>query len=563
MAKILIVDDEPTVINHVRSLLEQFGYTSDFIANPELLFAILEDERFDLLLLDINMPKQDGLSLLKELKNFPDYRDIPVIMLTGDDSEETLASCFDSGAVDFITKPIRELVLKARLKSALVAKEYGEQMEERIRERTEKLRVANEQLHFTISQQKQAETALQYSNRQLIQEIRDHEKTELALRGSEQRFRSLSNSAPIGIIHTTATGKCLYMNHRWANISGRTWAQTVGHHWGNILQPDVRDSVIQQWNLAVKEGNEFLKEIQISMDADHFRWAYFQSTPLMSENGELEGHVGILEDITERKKAEAAMLEKIRMEGELKTAAAVQNALLPKQLPNVANYELANYYQSASETGGDWHGVLTKVENFLFLLVGDVTGHGSPAALVAASASATCRTIEDLFESELSSSGSFLTPSKILEYVNASVYKAGHPLFLMTFLAIRIDLNDGNLLFSNAGHTFPILLRGNGEFHHLLNSNNCLGSQKTLTFSETSYTLEPGDTLVCYTDGLIELENSTGEMWGMRRLRRSMKQNSKDSVQPLVNHIVDEVHQFQNGNPLVDDITLLACRRRK
>ncbi len=119
MAKILIVDDDPQVAEQITILLDSYGYSSRFLLEPEFLFQMLDKKTTDLILMDINMPSIDGVTLLKQLKAHPRYQEIPVIMLTGDTSEKILAQCFEAGAVDFINKPLREIVLKARIESAL------------------------------------------------------------------------------------------------------------------------------------------------------------------------------------------------------------------------------------------------------------------------------------------------------------------------------------------------------------------------------------------------------------------------------------------------------------
>lgn len=130
MTRILIVDDDLQVSEHLSTLLDEFGYQTLFLLEPEYLFQMLTSKTVDLMLLDIHMPSIDGLTLLKQLKQNPQYRQIPVIMLTGDTDEKKLAQCFESGAVDFINKPVRQIELKARLQSALSIQKHILKMEE-------------------------------------------------------------------------------------------------------------------------------------------------------------------------------------------------------------------------------------------------------------------------------------------------------------------------------------------------------------------------------------------------------------------------------------------------
>lgn len=121
-AKILIIDDESSVIEQLMELLDAAGHDPDFIPKPEFMMPKLKESSFDLILLDLNMPNIYGLTLLEELKTSSEFSSIPVIVLTGDQDDKLLASCLEKGAVDFLNKPIREVVLKARVQAALAVK---------------------------------------------------------------------------------------------------------------------------------------------------------------------------------------------------------------------------------------------------------------------------------------------------------------------------------------------------------------------------------------------------------------------------------------------------------
>ncbi|MBF0239289.1 MAG: response regulator [SAR324 cluster bacterium] len=120
MAKILIVDDDFAIIEHVSNLLTLKGHTPLFTLYGKFLFDYLKTETPDLILLDVYMPEVNGVDLLKNLKNHLTFSQIPVIMLTGDVDEKLLEQCFSVGAVDFINKPVREVIFNARINAALM-----------------------------------------------------------------------------------------------------------------------------------------------------------------------------------------------------------------------------------------------------------------------------------------------------------------------------------------------------------------------------------------------------------------------------------------------------------
>lgn len=124
MANILILDDDTITVKQLSKLITSFGHNPIPTTNPNQLIQILESNRPDLILMDVNMPDIDGLTLLKQVKAAPAYREIPVVMLTGDTDERLLANCFIAGAMDFINKPLNKTVLQSRLQSTLKIQDF-------------------------------------------------------------------------------------------------------------------------------------------------------------------------------------------------------------------------------------------------------------------------------------------------------------------------------------------------------------------------------------------------------------------------------------------------------
>jgi CheY-like chemotaxis protein len=128
MARILGVDDSIESIQQLKSLLTSFGHQFYYIVQPGFLFQRLEEESFDLILLDLNMPDINGIELLRQIKEHKKYSEIPVVMITADDDVKTLQKCFNIGASDFINKPINDVVLKTRINAVLSIQEKIEEI---------------------------------------------------------------------------------------------------------------------------------------------------------------------------------------------------------------------------------------------------------------------------------------------------------------------------------------------------------------------------------------------------------------------------------------------------
>ena len=151
MSKILIVDDERHVIQHVSALLRSLGYEFGFMPKPELAVQKLSSEHYDLVLLDINMSGKSGLELLGEIKNHDQHKDKAVVMMTGDTNEATLARCFELGADDYITKPINELILRARVKSVMDRQQFFNEIQQQrssLEEKNQELEAKQEEITY-------------------------------------------------------------------------------------------------------------------------------------------------------------------------------------------------------------------------------------------------------------------------------------------------------------------------------------------------------------------------------------------------------------------------------
>lgn len=138
----------------------------------------------------------------------------------------------------------------------------------------------------------------------------ERREAEEGLRESEERFRSLSQSSPIGVFQTDVQGRCLYTNSKWQEITGLTLEESLGTGWSRAIHPEDRDSVREGWNRTIMEGKEFSREFRFVTPRGDVRWVYSRAAAIRSKTGGVTGYVGTDEDVTERK----------RVEDELKTA---------------------------------------------------------------------------------------------------------------------------------------------------------------------------------------------------------------------------------------------------
>jgi serine phosphatase RsbU (regulator of sigma subunit)/predicted ester cyclase len=257
---------------------------------------------------------------------------------------------------------------------------------------------------------------------------------------------------------------------------------------------------------------------------------------------------GILE--LTRRRLEQEIREREHVEQELSVARRIQQASLPKTLPDLEGWEIAPHYRPAREVGGDFYDVLELEDGQFGLVVGDATGKGVPAALVMAT---TC----GMLRAAANSSNS---PGEVLERVNEALSARIPPSMFVTCFYAILDPESGRLLYANAGHDPPYLRRGGGDAEELRARGMPLGLMPGMSYEEGDDYLREGDSVLFYSDGLVEARNPHREMFGFPRLRILIAGHNKE--RSLANFLLEELWSFTGeGWEQEDDITLLTLRR--
>jgi serine phosphatase RsbU (regulator of sigma subunit)/ketosteroid isomerase-like protein len=238
-----------------------------------------------------------------------------------------------------------------------------------------------------------------------------------------------------------------------------------------------------------------------------------------------------------------------RVEHDLRVARTIQQASLPKEVPELEGWQISPYYQPAREVGGDFYDFHLLPEGRLGLVVGDATGKGVPAALVM---STTCGMLRLAAQSHSS-------PSQMLQGVNEVLFpNLPSNMFVTCFYAI-LDPKSGHLVYANAGHDLPYLHR-NGEAEELRARGMPLGLMSKMSYEEKETTLHVGEAALLYSDGLVEAHDSEGDMFGFPRLRTLIAEHGAKRL--LGELLLEELYTFTGQRwEQEDDITLLTLRR--
>lgn len=254
---------------------------------------------------------------------------------------------------------------------------------------------------------------------------------------------------------------------------------------------------------------------------------------------------------------------KASLEREMSLARDIQEAMHPPgDVIAHGRFRVAGYLESADACGGDWWTVRTLSDDRMLIVVGDVTGHGLPAAMITASARGAVEALSAVQRDDE------ISPESVLLAIDRAVSNVGHHALYMTCFAAVVNPGERVIRFANAGHNFPYLLRqgdpkGGPALRSLTAAGNPLGNPRHRLFQTREAELVPGDLLVFYTDGLVDRINETGGRFGDKRLRQLLAATtldaSNESLVKMRDDIVGQVAAFGAGFPADDDVTIVLC----
>jgi phosphoserine phosphatase RsbU/P len=241
------------------------------------------------------------------------------------------------------------------------------------------------------------------------------------------------------------------------------------------------------------------------------------------------------------------------VERELKVVADIQRSLLPQVSPKIPNLELATYYRTSRWAGGDYYDFLPLPDGRWGILIADVSGHGTPAAVMMAITHSLAHSVP----------GPADPPAAVLGHVNRQLshrYTASNEVFVTAFYGVY-DPNRRTLTYSSAGHNPPRLKRcGDGSVNSLEEVGGPpLGLFDEIEYEQTTLALRPGDILAFYTDGITEAMDDKNVQFGTARLDQVLHRCGLDATE-IIRATVEAVDLFTGGHPPEDDRTLLVAR---
>ena len=246
--------------------------------------------------------------------------------------------------------------------------------------------------------------------------------------------------------------------------------------------------------------------------------------------------------------AVTGLLEKVRLEQELKTAAQVQSSLLSRAVRKGSYYEAIGDSAPCRNIGGDFFEFMQLPSGGLAVAIGDVAGKGPSAALLASM-------LQGMLAVEAQDE---TNPAAVMLRLNRALL-ARHLAAQFASLVYAVLAPDGRFTYCNAGHNSPILFTGD-RVVRLDTGGLVVGGLPEATYEEETLQLQNGDTVVMFTDGVTEARNSEGEEFGDERLIACLEQSRSESAQAMVKNALQAVHGFFGDTQPADDITVAVIR---
>jgi sigma-B regulation protein RsbU (phosphoserine phosphatase) len=606
-SRLLVVDDNKTHRAKVVKHLVSRGYTVETAGDGVEALTILNDHPFDLVLLGMNLPKVRGDVVLERMKTEVHLQKTPVIIVSSAESSmEHIAHAIHLGADDYIYEPVSLTLLDKRIKACLDKKHTQEEQEQHLA-KAERLADLLERVILPMGVALSTETDFE----RLLERILVEAKAVCNADAGTMYMRTEDNHLRFAIVLTESLG--IRLGGTSGNVVSFSMLSLFNKDTGEPNHHNVATHValtgksINIPDIYEAEGFDF-SATKVFDQQNNYRSVSSLTVPLKDNNGEVVGVLQLLNAmddngqiipfddyhriIVEFMSSQAAIVlnnhlliqhqQKLyKLENDIQIARNIQSNFLPSHMPEVPGYEVSAFFQPARDVAGDFYDVFTMMNNRkLGLMIADVCDKGVGAALFMSLTRSLLRAFvmqsrnvhwaDALFEDEAPQSreqARLEITANALEtaVVSTNNYITEHHLDLNMFATLffgMLDPTTGSLAYINGGHCPPIILSSTGEIKARLEPRGpAVGMFADAKFHIDQVHLDPGDLLICFTDGVPDSRNPAGKLFtepGLLALLNPPPDSADVMTQRIINAVtnhIDDAVQF-------DDITLLVVRRQ-
>lgn len=363
---------------------------------------------------------------------------------------------------------------------------------------------------------------------------------------------AIVESSDDAIVGKTTEGIITSWNRGAERIFQYRESEVLGRPISMLIPPAFAPEVLRMHEqIRLGEHIEHFETVRRRKDGEliHLSLSY---SPIKDARGRVVAVSTIGRDITERKKAAAALLDNARIKRELEIAKEIQQSFLPVCPSDLAGILMACRCIPADQVGGDYYDFFSLDEGKMDAVIADVTGHSVGSSLLMTMTRSVLR----------AKVGSGRRPGELLTVVNDLLHDDLSRAELQISMSyVRLDRKHRLLSYANAGHPPPFLFRAaDGTFLQLDAEGLIMGVKAGVCFEEKTVAVEVGDILVLYTDGITEAENSEGTWFGAGGLCEAVSAHRQGDPGEILEAILRELARFCGTRPLSDDVALIVCK---
>jgi sigma-B regulation protein RsbU (phosphoserine phosphatase) len=376
----------------------------------------------------------------------------------------------------------------------------------------------------------------------------DRDITDRKLAEDQIRLRERAiEAASVGIAIADALAgdyPIIYANSALSRITGYELNELMGHNLRLLQGRGTDEEDREVIRTAVHAGHHCEVIIRNYRKDGQSFWNELQLSPVLDEDERVTHYIGVITDVTERRRAEAERHQ-------LTVAREIQLSLLPKHPVVLPDVEAAGVCVAATQVGGDYYDIVPHGD-FIDVIIADVSGHSVGAALIMAEMRSTLKAELRREDLACQSVGNLLSILNELLFPDLD----GAELFITMFY-LRYHRQTRTLQYASAGHNPPLLLRNDASTCESLDADGLIMGVKTkVIFEERSVTLEPGDRLLLYTDGVVEAQDPLGHFYGMESLSREFVSLRDRHPEATLENLLDRLREFGGDAQFNDDVTM-------
>jgi len=609
-AHLLVVDTDTARQKSLTAPLEEYGWYAITACNtiPSALFN-LTSRNFDIVLIDVEMASANNEEFLRRVQINPKLNHIPIILLANYDQADLVAASLEMGAVDYLFTPTIPALVKTRLTTHLQQREVRAQALSclnafnSVKKLADDLREVILPLGIALSTEKDFDRLLETIVIE-AKSICNADGATLYLRTDDERLRFvILRTNSLSLAYGGPSGQPmpfepipLYLpgdgapNHH--NVS-----TYVALHGKSVNIPDIYNtrefdfSGARQFDkqhdyrsiscLTVPLKNHevigVLQLLNAKSPIDDHVIPFSIYHKLVAESLASQAAV-VLHNHVLRQRHEAL----VQAERELEIGRKVQAEFLPATIPQPPGWDIAFHFEPSRVVAGDFYDVFHMPEDKIGLVIADVCDKGVAAAIFMAQVRSLLRAfiqqhyflgdhgllakqVVGPLPPDLTAfrpiDFAALLDSIMLTNVQVGSNHGTYNMFVTIFLA-SLDPQSGEFIYINSGHVPPLVMRESGELEKLMPTGPAVGLTPNARYRVGNGRLQPGDTLLAYTDGVTEARSVDGELFGKDRLTDALGERPL-TTNSLLEHIVTLVHAFCYPADQYDDITMLAVHRHK